>query len=239
MVCAIMQPTYFPWLGYFHLMYEVDNFVYLDDVQLAKRSWQVRNRIKNEDRELFITVPIRKTRHRDELLIKDAVIDQTVNWVDKHLKSIEHSYKKCPFFDDNYVWIVEVLTKKHEYLADLNIEIINKIKEILGVGAKTIRSSELAGITGFKENRLASICNAIECDEYISPRGSESYLGDSDETGVLQKNGIKLDYHDYVPPMYSQSGANFISHLSIIDALFNVGWSEVSAMIKNDNWSHL
>lgn len=52
MLCAIMQPTFLPWMGYFSMMSKVDLFV-ADDVQLAKRSWQVRNRIKTQNGELF------------------------------------------------------------------------------------------------------------------------------------------------------------------------------------------
>ena len=33
---AIMQPTFFPWLGYFSLLNAVDEFVFLDDVQFEK-----------------------------------------------------------------------------------------------------------------------------------------------------------------------------------------------------------
>ena len=46
---AIMQPTYLPWLGYFAMIDDVELFIFLDDVQLEKRSWQVRNRIKEYD----------------------------------------------------------------------------------------------------------------------------------------------------------------------------------------------
>ena len=33
MKCAIMQPMYLPWAGYFNLIAAVDTFVFLDDVQ--------------------------------------------------------------------------------------------------------------------------------------------------------------------------------------------------------------
>ena len=44
---AIMQPTFFPWTGYFDLIDEVDTFVFLDDVQFDYRSWQHKNNIKD------------------------------------------------------------------------------------------------------------------------------------------------------------------------------------------------
>ena len=41
---AIMQPTWLPWMGYFDLIDQVDQFVFLDTVQFSKQSWHCRNR---------------------------------------------------------------------------------------------------------------------------------------------------------------------------------------------------
>ena len=46
MKIAISQPTFFPWQGYFALIDYVDEFIFLDNVQFDKRSWQQRNYIK-------------------------------------------------------------------------------------------------------------------------------------------------------------------------------------------------
>ena len=46
MITAIMQPTFIPWIGYFDMIDKVDHFIFLDSIQLTKRSWQVRNKIK-------------------------------------------------------------------------------------------------------------------------------------------------------------------------------------------------
>ena len=70
---AISQPTYLPWCGYFDMIDQADYFVLYDDVQLTKRSWQVRNRIKSVKGELFLTLPIKKTKVRDDLLIIDSL----------------------------------------------------------------------------------------------------------------------------------------------------------------------
>ena len=45
---AIMQPTFLPWIGYFSLIDKVDEFIFLDNVQFDKRSWQQRNKIKTK-----------------------------------------------------------------------------------------------------------------------------------------------------------------------------------------------
>jgi hypothetical protein len=54
---AIMQPTYLPYLGYFHLIAEADVFIFLDDVQFARRSWQSRNRILGAGGEVMLSGP--------------------------------------------------------------------------------------------------------------------------------------------------------------------------------------
>ena len=45
MIVAIMQPYFFPYIGYFQLMKAADIFVFLDDVQYIQRGWVNRNRI--------------------------------------------------------------------------------------------------------------------------------------------------------------------------------------------------
>ena len=70
-----MQPTYFPWLGYFDLISRADIFVFLDDVQFSYRSWQHRNRIVNRGKETMLTVPVINKGGRKR--IKDILIDES------------------------------------------------------------------------------------------------------------------------------------------------------------------
>ena len=56
MKCAIMQPHYFPWAGYFNLISKVnETYVFLDDVQFSKNSWQSRNQILVNGKKKWIT----------------------------------------------------------------------------------------------------------------------------------------------------------------------------------------
>ena len=58
MIVAIMQPTYLPWVGYFNLINKSEYFVFLDDVQFDKRSWQQRNKIIINSHQRYLTVPV-------------------------------------------------------------------------------------------------------------------------------------------------------------------------------------
>ena len=94
---GIMQPTFLPWLGYFALMEQVDYFVLLDDVQLSKQSWQVRNRIKmNNDNKLWLSLPIKKNRLYTN--INEVEISDDQRLINKILNSFKHHYSKMSIF---------------------------------------------------------------------------------------------------------------------------------------------
>jgi hypothetical protein len=230
--CAIMQPTYNPWIGYFDLMDDVDFFVYLDDVQLVKRSWQVRNRIKTDKGELFLTVPIKKIKSRKETLIKDAVIDDSVDWRKKHLKAIELNYKKASYFEEVFYFVKELIESPFKYLADYNINFIEKVRKKLGIDVYTLRSSQIDGITGRKDERLANICRYINCNVYLSPQGSAAYIEKENPGGALEKNNIRVYYHNYEHPTYNQLHGNFLPFMGIIDLLFNEGFKNALKIIR-------
>ena len=57
MKIAINQPTYFPWLGYFDLIDQVDTYIFYDDVQIVKQSWGTGNRIMTSSGIQWLSVP--------------------------------------------------------------------------------------------------------------------------------------------------------------------------------------
>jgi hypothetical protein len=229
--CAIMQPTYNPWLGYFDMMDYVDVFVYLDDVQLVKRSWQVRNRIKTPQGELFLTIPIKKTAPREETLIKDALINDGEKWRIKHLKAIIFSYKKASYFDVVFPFVESLINAPFQHLGDFNINFIENVRKRIGIRTKTIRSSSL-NIVGRKDEKLAKICKALNCDFYLSPQGSAVYIEKEKPGGKLVENGIEVYYHNYEHPTYRQLHGDFLPYIGIIDLLFNEGFERALEIIR-------
>jgi hypothetical protein len=84
MILGISQPTYLPWGGYFGLLNFVDEFVFLDDVQFSKRSWQQRNLIKVNNEKKFLTVPVLKKK-KSEQKIYEVKINKEDNSVNKFI----------------------------------------------------------------------------------------------------------------------------------------------------------
>ena len=232
MKIAIMQPTFNPWLGYFDLINSVDVFVFLDNVQLARRSWQVRNKIKANGQELFITIPIKKTSHRNDLLIKEAIIND-FEWVKKALRVIKHNYSKSEYFKEIYPYIESLLLSNINTVSEFNINIIKNISDHIGINTNFIKSSSLHDLSGSKDDLLLAICKNLNATSYISPQGSSAYLIENNSGYKYEKNNIKLYYTDYLHPHYNQLGKKFIEYLGVFDLLLNNGFKKSLNIIKS------
>lgn len=232
MTCAIMQPTYWPWVGGFDLMDQVDVYVHYDDVQVVKRSWDVRNRIKTAQGELFLAVPIKKTQHRDSTLFTNAEIDDSGTWRAQHLKSIVASYRKAPFFDEVFALVEPLLMAKVTFLGEFNVSCITAIAQRIGVRTPMVRSSTLEASTGKKDARLLSICRELMADRYVSPLGAHRYIEADTAGGAFHDSGIELVYQNYCPVSYRQLHGGFLSHMCILDLLFNQGLADSLSIIR-------
>src|SRR5579875_99675 len=91
---AIIQSSYIPWKGYFDIINDVDEFIFLDDVQYTVRDWRTRNRIKTANGSMWLTVPAGSNRNR---LICDVTIEDS-SWQKRHWQTIRHNYSRAPYF---------------------------------------------------------------------------------------------------------------------------------------------
>tara|TARA_B110000037_G_C17029457_1_gene468826 strand:- start:58 stop:759 length:702 start_codon:yes stop_codon:yes gene_type:complete len=218
MKIAISQPTYLPWQGYFALIDYVDEFIFLENIQFNKRSWQQRNKIIYNYEETFLTIPV-KTKGKFTQNICDVEIDNFEKNKLKQIISIKNAYSKCKFFDEYFDIFKKIFNKNHTKLAELNKELIIHICEILDI--KTIISNDKNfNLSSKKNDYLKDICLMKGCSDYISTLGSKDYFG---EIKYFPNTKIKIDYFDFKDNKYHQNSNKFISRLSIVDLLFNLG----------------
>lgn len=230
MICAIMQPTYLPWAGYFNLIASVDRFVFLDDVQFERRSWQSRNRILLNGSEHYLTVPVIRAP-RDELVM-NIQIDYRQCWYDQHMKTLKQAYGKAPFGSEVLDLVGDVIGRKYACLAELNESLISALSTHIGLMTPFSRASSLCCV-GKRSEHIAKICQAIQCAEYLSPAGSREYMT---EENFAENSGIIPTYQNYLPSMYSQQRVGkFFSHLSIIDVLVHHGNRFARTYIEQEN----
>ena len=226
---AIMQPTFLPWIGYFSLINSVDEFIFLDNVQFDKRSWQQRNRIKTAQGPIWLSLPV-LTKGRSNQLIQDVEIlkESDKDPFHKIKIAIEHNYNKAPYYNYYAKNLFALFDEKEPNLAPLNQSIITWVCRELSIKTTFIKASTLS-VTGQKENLLVDICKDRNASHYISPPGSKTYLNDGD---AFNSAGIVLKYYSYKHPCYKQLHGNFEPHMCIIDLMFNEGPASANIVKK-------
>jgi hypothetical protein len=219
--CVILQPSYIPWRGYFHQIWKADVFVFYDDVQYDRRGWRNRNKISTDRGPAWLTIPVHAHGSHSGLLSRDVQIawDTNPEWNADHLRTIQRSYSKAPYFATYAPLLEQELQCADEKLVDLLIRTTTTIARALGITqTRFLRSSELS-ISGERTERLINIVRSVGADRYISGPSASDYIDDSQFEGA----GIELEYMKYEYPEYPQLRTPFDPQLSIIDLLMMVG----------------
>jgi len=217
---AICQPTYLPWLGYFDLIDQVDNFVLLDTVQFERQSWQQRNRIKTPAGLQWLTVPVR-FRGKLGQRICDVEV-RTTDFVGKHIRAIELNYSRSRHFNRFFPELSSILRSAQPggRLSDLNVRLLEWFVAILGIHTPVVLASSLHE-EAKRTELLANICRHLGASEYLSPIGSAEYL--LCEISVMTDAGIDTHFQYYVHPEYEQRFPPFVPYASVVDLMFNEG----------------
>jgi len=227
MIVTIHQPEHLPWLGFFDKMRQADVFVLLDTTQFAKDDFQNRNRIKSAKGPAWLTVPVFK-KGRSEQSILDAEICNDRNWRNRCWSLIYQNYRDAPYFADYRQFFEELYAQKWSKLVELNTAIIRYLTEQLGLKTKLVMASELDVYERGSTRVNLTICRVLGADVYFSGKFGRQYL---DETQFAE-HGIKVRYQDFYHPVYPQLWGDFLSHMSVVDLLFNCGKASLGIIAR-------
>lgn len=217
MKIGIMQPYFFPYLGYWQLMNAVDRYVVYDDVNYINRGRINRNAILVQQRA-----------HNVNLILSAASQNKLINQIhvnvepatqSKLLRTIEMAYAKAPFFSHVMPIIQEIITQKEENLAQYLLYSFQVIGEYLGITTELILSSHLekdCTLKGYK--KIISICKLLDGTEYYnSVNGIPLYAPHVTE---FTEAGLELLFTKMRKITYQQYNNNlFVENLSIIDVM--------------------
>jgi len=228
MKIGIMQPYFFPYIGYFALINAVDNFVLYDDVAYIKNGWINRNRLKVGADAKYVTVPV--TNASTNYLINEVRIVDYANFKIKLFKTLEMNYKKA----SNYVRIVDLLVDifhdSFDYINDLNRKALSKVIEYLDIDTEMVTSSGIKKNKELKaEAKVIDICKILDGDVYINPIGGQELYSKEN----FQKAGIRLKFVSMNDIIYKQGEGDFIPNLSIIDVLMWNTKDDLKSMLND------
>jgi len=211
-------------MGFFERVSHADFHVHLDDVQFIRRSYFSRNKVlDSQGRGHILSVPV--TAHRGDS-INQTLISGTA-WKRKHQATLKHCYGKSKHAVHLNA-ISSAIDAEYSTLADLNIALIDILADSIGVSTPTFRASAL-NIPGSASERLINLCHHFGATTYYSPAGARAYINEE----TFSANGIRLGYQRYQPLPYEQKGtAEFVSHLSILDALLRHGSTVTKEIVQ-------
>lgn len=223
---AIMQPTFIPWLGYFALMDSADEFVYLDDVQYVKRSWQSRNRIRSGSDELMLSLGV------DKKTTTTSISDVRFSDSHKHkklMKTLKANLGKAPHFELCEFIVDRAFADSDGYLSRFNTGTIDRIADVCGINTQRILASDLKIEAQEKATRLLAFCENLGASHYLSPVGSYDYLA---EYNPFENSAVELRFINYQHPEYSQGKNSFKPFMACVDALAWVGPHEFLNVVR-------
>lgn len=222
MIVTIHQPEHMPWPGFFHKMSQADVYVLLDSVQFKKNNWQNRNRIvTRKGEEQWLTVPVELKGHTDKTIREIRINDQQ-DWRRKYWGRINDSYCKHPYFKDYADDLSRIIHLGHARLCDLNCDLIDFFRSVLGVDNRLVWASELP-VEGESTQLLISILKSLDARTYISGPDGANYL----DLDAFAHEKIEVVFQRFSPPTYYARNG-FRPGLSMLDMIMNHGASSGS-----------
>lgn len=219
MKIGIMQPYFFPYLGYYDLINRTDRWVVFDVANYVPKSWMNRNRILHpRDGWQYITVPVHKPFEgraiRNVEFVNKALAHR------RALGQIEHYRKgRAPFFEAARDIVDRSFADlKSEKLADLNYRSLALVCEYLGIpfDAIVLSTSNIAlPPIGHPGQWALEISTALKADEYVNPPDGRELF----DVEAFAARGIGLTITDLIDFRYACSPYTFVERLSIIDVI--------------------
>ena len=215
MILAADTPNYIPGLEFFLKMSQADCFVLDDTRRFSGQGVVSRTAIKGPAGPQWLTVPVLQKQQQS---IRDVQIDRQRHWRQKHFKTLQVNYAYAPYFEYFSDFFAGIYEREWQYLLDLNMAIIEFLREALRI------ETSLPRVSGFQlgdnvTSQTIDLCRQTGCTSYLTSEAVAGLLNDSQISSAgLQTRLFRVDL-----PQYRQQFEGFYSGLSVIDLLFNEG----------------
>ena len=210
---AIMQPYFFPYIGYFQLIAAVDTFIAYDNIKYTKKGWINRNRMLHNGKDVMFSLPLKGDS--DSLDVRERELAADFNR-DKLLNQFREAYRRAPYFDETFPLIEQVVRFEDRNLFHFLHDAIIRSCEHLGITTEIKVSSAISIDHGLKsQDKVLALCEAVAADTYVNTIGGvDLYSKD-----VFLARNVNLKFIKPKPFQYVQFSNEFVPWLSIIDVL--------------------
>ncbi len=210
---AIMQPYFFPYIGYFQLIAAVDTFIVYDNIKYTKKGWINRNRMLQNGSDVMFSLPLRNDS--DSLDVCERELAANYN-PEKLLNQFRETYRQAPCFEQTFPLLEQIVRHEDKNLFSYLHHSIVRVCQHLGIATQILVSSSVAIDHELKnQDKVLALCEAVGATTYVYAIGGQVLYARQD----FRKHGIELEFIRSKEFEYAQFGAAFVPWLSIIDVL--------------------
>jgi len=228
MKIAIMQPYFFPYIGYWQLINAVDSFVIYDDVNYIKGGWINKNNILLDEASHPISLSLNQAssfKKINEINILNDKIKKR-----KLLACINSAYLRSPHYKEVFPLIKDIINFDNDNLALFLKNQIKTICDYLDIKTKILISSKIEKDNSLKaQDKVIEICKKSDATQYINAIGGMNLYSKND----FEKKGIKLNFIKSNNIKYKQFENEFVPWLSIIDVMMFNSPQEIREMLDD------
>lgn len=191
---CLIELHYLPCIAYFSCLSTAEKLTIEKFEHFEKQSYRNRCHINTSQGLERLTIPL--TAKRGKAVITEVRIDYSQKWLNNHLRSIESAYRNAPYFDHYFGDYLQCISKRPEFLYDLNFELLTICLKWLGM------EISIAESVSYETHVPADTTDVRNC---IHPK----------------KPGIDTNF---IPARYHQVfGKDFVVNPSIIDVVMCEG----------------
>ena len=230
---ALLSSTYFGPIQWYQKLNRYDECLIERHESFIKQTYRNRMLIPTTNGPLALTIP---TNHNISLSMKDIRISDHANWRHVHWNALLSAYGESPFFEYYQDDIRPFYEKKYEFLFDFNMEITEKMIELLDIRPKISITNEYIQNEELKVKSIESEELKVKSEEF---NGLANHKVQSSNLKVQSKEVQSIvDFREAIRPKKPLPDAEFESkryyqvyeqkfgfqpNMSILDLLFNEG----------------
>ena len=230
---CIMQPYMFPYLGYFQMAAEVDEFWLLDCVQYIRRGWMNRNFLFDGNESQMFNFSVVKGNQTD--LINEKKYTEFFHRDVVRLENMITSMYKKSSERNGVITLVQDLKEFYTQSNSFSYVTYRSLKEIfrvLNISTPLYITSSLHIEKDKRgQERIIEIAKRVGADTYINAEGGKKLY----DANVFQSNNLKLGFIEANPTKYLNDlgfDVSEIGGLSILDFLIRCDMKDSIEYLK-------
>jgi len=226
MKLGIMQPYFFPYIGYFSLIAHTDQWIVFDITQYTPKTWMNRNRVLHPEQGWnYISAPL--LHSSNSLAIYEARVQDVAATGKSVLGKLSHYRKQAPYYAAVIKLVSETFAAmRTDSLVQVNVACMAAVCNYLDIPFRHQICSEL-GLPLPRELHPGGwaplICSLLGADAYLNPPGGRD-LFDANEFSAM---GVSLEFLKVPEFVYPTGSYGFEAGLSILDVMM---WNSPDAI---------